>query len=175
MRVLALDIATNSGWAADRPDGGDAPISGEFRVPTDGEDLGLAFVVFERQLLDLMAVHQPDVLCFEAPLPVLNRNHRTAPTSEHTVRLLFGLASVAELVGRRADLEVYEAKVQTVRKHFVGNGYAGKPEVAARCRLLGWKVVGHDAADACAAWDFARHTLRRPTANAGPLLDRAHA
>jgi Holliday junction resolvasome RuvABC endonuclease subunit len=169
-RVLALDIATTTGFAVDRPGGGDKPLTGTFRSEHDGDDLGQAYVEFEQQLCDLIAVHAPEVLTFEAALVIGGKKGTTRPTNIATVRKLFGLSAVAELVGTRANLEVYEAHIQTVRRHFVGNGRAEKPEIYDRCKLLGWDVRSMDASDAAAIWDYTRHTLRVPTANVGPMF-----
>lgn len=169
-RVLALDIATVTGFAVDRPTGGDKPLTGTFRSEHDGDDFGQAYVEFERQLCDLIAVHNPEVLTFEAALVVGGNRGTTRPTNINTIRKLFGLSSVAELVGTRAGLTVYEAHIQTVRRHFCGNGRAEKPEVYDRCRLLGWDVKSMDASDAAAIWDYTRHTLRQPNLVAGPIF-----
>lgn len=169
---MALDVASVTGFAVDRPDGGDTPLTGTFRVSVVDEDLGGAFVDFETHLEDLITVHQPAVLAFEAPLVIGGGRGTTRPTNHSTVRLLFGLAAIAELVGTRRHLRVFEAHIGTVRRHFCGSGRADKRDVLARCRLLGWDVKSADAADGAAIWDFARHTLRRPTSNAGPLLAR---
>lgn len=174
-RVLALDIASCTGWAADRPSRSesDKPVCGSFRVRAEGDDLGAAFVEFEENLEGLIGLHEPNVLAFEAPLVFGGRGGSTVQTNHQTVRILFGLAALAELVGTRAGLAVYELHIQAVRKHFVGNGRAQKSDVLARCRLLGWNPPGLDAADACACWDFARHSLRVPGAgSSAPLLAR---
>ena len=93
-RVLALDIASCTGWAADFPSGGDRPVMGAFRVRPEGEDLGPAFCDFEGQIEGLIAVHQPTVLAFEAPLVIGGAGGSTRPTNHQTVRILFGLAAI---------------------------------------------------------------------------------
>jgi Holliday junction resolvasome RuvABC endonuclease subunit len=159
MRLLALDIATCSGWAVDPPGGGDRPLSGSFRAPSDGENYGRPFVAFTDWLDGMIQVHQPDIVAFEAPLVVGGRNGTTRPTNAHTVRLLFGLASMAEMVAERRSVDSFECHIQTVRKHFVGSGRADKREVMQRCRVFGWAPVDDNAADACAIWSFAKATL----------------
>lgn len=173
VRVLALDIASATGWAADRPSGGDRPVCGTFKVRPEGEDLGPLYADFEEGLEGLIGLHQPTVLAFEAPLVFGGDTGSKRKTNHQTVRILFGLAAVAEKVGWQHNLDVYELHIQTVRKHFVGSGRADKSEVMARCRLLGWDPPSLDASDACACWDYARHTLRVPTAQ--PALFGARA
>jgi Holliday junction resolvasome RuvABC endonuclease subunit len=167
MRVLGVDIATNSGFAVDLISGGEKPLTGTFRAEHFGDELGRAFVVFERWLEDMIRVHRPEVLAFEAPLVFGGRDGSTRHTTHQTIRKLFGLASIAELVGYRAELQVFECHIQSVRKHFVGSGRADKREVLHRCRVLGWPVADDNAADAAAVWSFAKSALQSNAAKAG--------
>lgn len=174
-RILALDIATVTGAASDKPRGAfsaiDRPYTFHFRTPVDAfGDYGRAFGTFERWLMDTIIAHEPDVVAFEAPLIVGGRHGTTAPTNVATVRLLLGLCSIAELVAHRAQLECFETHIQSVRKHFTGSGRAQKRDVLERCRVLGWHVGTNDEADAAAIWDYARHTLRAGPVIAGPLM-----
>lgn len=159
IRVLALDLATVTGWAVDRPDGNGGPLTGTVACKHQGSDFGPAYVALERFIIDAFTVHSPAFLAFEAPLIVANRGGATVQTNVNTVRKLFGLAAVAELVGARLGMQVYEANISTARKHFASNGRAKKPEVYERCRVLGWDVRSHDAADACAVWSLAKSLL----------------
>lgn len=160
-RVLALDLATTTGWAVDPPGPArrDAkPINGALVLSWDDNDFGPGYERFACWLEDAITVHAPDVLAFEAPVP------RGDKRGFNAGRILLGLAAITELVATRMHVMPYEAHIQTVRKHFVGNGGADKADVGFRCRALGWDVRTNDAADACAVWDFARHVLRRPVA-----------
>lgn len=163
-KIIALDIATTVGFAIDGPEEW-KPLTGTVRFAADGDDFGRAYVGFEKWLTDLIGVQKPDIMAFEAPLIVGGPRGTTRPTNANTVRLLFGLAAVAEMVGSRAGLRVFECHIQTVRRHFVGNGRCQKPEVRARCKLLGWDVQSNDAADAAAIWDFARSQFRPSAAH----------
>ncbi len=159
MRVLGLDIATCSGFAVDPPDGGDKPLTGTFRAEHFGDELGRAFVAFEEWLEGMLRLHRPDCLAFEAPLVIGGTGGSTRQTTHQTVRKLFGLATIAELVGTRGRIAVFECHIQSVRKHFVGSGRADKREILHRCRVLGWQVKDDNAADAAAIWDYARSIL----------------
>lgn len=165
-RVLALDIATTVGFAVDGPEEW-KPLTGAVRFAASGDDYGRAYAGLDQWLFEFIGLHRPDVLAFEAPLIVGGRTGTTRRTNAHTVRLLFGLAAVAEMVGSRAGLPVYECHIQTVRRHFVGNGRAQKPEVMARCRALGWEVATNDAADAAAIWDFVKSRFQPSAAHRG--------
>lgn len=153
--LLALDIAQSTGFAIGALDA-DRPLTGSVRCAADGDDFGRAGVAFEKWMVGLIDLQKPDVVAFEAPLVVGGNRGTTRPTNANTIRLLFGLAFLAETIASRCGLRVYECHIQTVRRHFCGNGRCQKPEVRARCRQLGWDVQSNDAADAAAIWDFAR-------------------
>lgn len=154
-RVLALDLATVTGWAVDRPSGGPVPACGIFRTPfAGGDDYGSGFAAFYDWLHDMTSLHQPTLLAFEAPLDSQNTHNRQA------TRVLIGMATLAETVAAARGITCFETHIQTVRKHFTGSGRSQKPDVMYRCRVLGWQVPNHDAADACAVWDYAHAVLR---------------
>lgn len=155
-RLLALDIATTTGYAVDMPSGGDRPLFGNFKVDSDGGDaLGRAFAQFRRDLLGLISLHQPEVIAFEAALT--ERLHGLDASL-----LLLGLGAMVELTGFELDLDVYSCDVSTVRRHFVGSAYPKNPKVVVmdRCKLLGWSPKTFDESDAGAVWDYAKAMLR---------------
>lgn len=153
-RILALDLATTCGFAVDQPGGGEIPLSGSFRCNHFGDEVGDCYRDLERRVLDLIAVHAPDVLVFEAPLSRMDA----------AARKLFGMAAIIDLIGAREGIETWECNVGTVRSHFLGHNRFTKGEVKGavmrRCSQLGYRFDGHDAADACALWDYAKHQLR---------------
>jgi len=194
-RVLFLDIATTTGFAVDRPDGSFKPLSGCFRCSHSDDDIGDAYVEFEDHVLGLIAVHLPDVLAFEAPLVMQGGEDEDGRpkvvTNHQTVRKLFGLAAIAELIGSREDrrrrregrdgLEVYEVNLQSVRSHAFdlikpkyGTKHFPKHQLKAVvmecCALLGFNVAEHNAGDACLGWDFTRHKLHLPGATTPALI-----
>jgi Holliday junction resolvasome RuvABC endonuclease subunit len=160
--VLALDLATCTGWACDGPPdarGNPRPFGGSFELR--GSAYGDRYVDLRDRLVDMIAVHRPDVGVFEAPLPFAGgSNFAGASATSQTVRLLLGLAAVAEETLTRAGLAVYEVNVQQVRKHFCGDPRAKKDDVMRVCRTLGWNASDNNAADAMAAWDMARAALK---------------
>jgi len=67
--------------------------------------------------------------------------------------------------------------VQTVRKAFVGNGFAKKAEVMRRVEMLGWTVDNHNESDAAALWWCQHHWLRQRhlTGQTDLVMARQHA
>jgi hypothetical protein len=154
-RVLALDLASAAGWAADAPEGG-RPIYGTFTNRVQGDETGAAFRRFAEWLRGAIGIHLPDRLVYEAPLIVGGRGGTTRPTSHQTVRVLFGLAAVTEMVADERRVPCFEAHIQQVRKHFCSNGHATKDDVMRRCRLFGWTPADNNAADALAIWGYSK-------------------
>lgn len=150
-RVLFLDVATRSGFAIDA-DGGTRPRLGTFRVPANGEDIGQPCSRFQRWLTDMLTTHRPDMVGFEAPLVMSGRNGSKVRTNIFTVRLLFGLATMVEVVCHDTGITCREVNVQQVKKSFAGHGRAEKTDMIARCRELGWDPKDHNEADAAAGW-----------------------
>lgn len=155
--ILSLDIATLTGWAVG-PVGAEIPISGCQRITHPGADLAVTFHKFDHWLADLITVHDPSLIVFEAPVPRQNVH------GFQTARKLLGLAAVCELVAYQREVECREAAVQTVRKHFCGNGRADKQDVIARCVARGWNVTDDNEADALALWDYACAEIKRRAA-----------
>lgn len=151
MRLLALDIATTTGFCVGSPD--EAPRFGSFRIPPgfSPDELGRRGAAFSNWLSDLITVEQPSMISFEAPIPPRGGNMQT---TMQTVRLLMGLSFLAETIAHMRDIECFEAHIQTVRKAFTGSGRSDKEAVIAACVNRGWKVADDHQADAGAIWFY---------------------
>lgn len=147
--VLALDCSTHVGWAFFASPGA-APYCGTWRAPAawSAEDYGGRFAKFHDWLCDMLTTYTPDVLAFESP--VLPRGSSDFQTTEHTLRTLIGLVSVAELVGKLRELRVKEVNVATAKKTLTGNGRAEKDDMVIAATNRGFDVADHHQADACA-------------------------
>lgn len=154
MRILALDIATNTGGCFGSADAR-VPLFMSQRFAVTGQSFGPAFLKFDRWLDDLITVHAPDVLAFEAPLVQAGRGGAKVKTNVQTVRLLMGLASVADMVGARRGLRTFEANVATIKKSFTGSGRADKDAMKRMARARGWPIKNDHEADAGALWAYA--------------------
>ena len=155
--VLALDLASTSGWAHGKP--GSVPRFGHQRFAKQGEPRGAAYHRM-RLWLDLFcSAHRVDWVVFEAPIaPLL----MTGRTNINTIRLLVGFAENLEAWCYR-KVEIREARVSEIRAAFLGSNYKtsiAKPMTMDRCHALGWMCETSDEADACAAWSFQCALLR---------------
>lgn len=145
-KVLALDLATNVGFAVGIPGG--EPAFGSHRLPATQEDVGGYAVKFDYWLRAVLREHAPvtTIVFCATILP----NHVKANIA--TIRKLNGLAWHTEFTAKRFELECFEMYEAQAKKTFVGAGNAKKPDVEARCLALGWQVQNQDESDALCAW-----------------------
>lgn len=152
--VLALDHGTNVGWAIGR--GWSTPVWGSHRLPSpDGDYCGRTWRAYGDWLSDMITVHSPDVIVKEAPLAAQHKGAQAAT-------ILMKLDGICEYILELREVEAMDVHVGSVRLHFCGSGHAKKEDVGTECRQRGWMVADHNAADALAALDFARHALQLP-------------
>jgi hypothetical protein len=155
MDILALDLATISGWAygsikAKVPDFGTMVLS---PGASDNAVFAHALHAFD----DLIGKAAPDFIILEAMLPP---QAMKGATSRQVRDRLAGLHAIARAVAyRRKIYTIKTATVGDVREHFINDRMlrrgAAKREVIRACQLLGWMVADDNQADACALWSYA--------------------
>lgn len=154
--VLALDLATTTGWA--RGPVGGVPISGSVRF---GKREASANAVFGRAiewLADLLKLEpKPTMIAIEAMLPP---NAKTGYTNTETRDRLAGLHGIVRGVAHLRGVYNIEAHpVGAIRQHFIGERSLkrakAKTAIVTRCRELGWPCDDDNAGDALATWSFA--------------------
>src|SRR5262252_3921959 len=158
VQILALDIATSTGWAFGKP--GEIPACGTVHFASD--DGASNDAIFANALTwfsgFLKPQPRPTSLILEALLPPAAMK---GETSRQTRDLLGGLHGVIRGVAHaRGIYEISDVSVLAVRKHFCGDQRAKKEDVFERCRILGWPVKTRDEADAAATWHFACSIVR---------------
>lgn len=158
MKILALDLATVTGWAVGVASAAPSPTALEAAAGTvtpvtsgfisfrehSGEP-GYLYRALEDWLHAMIDGHSPDIVVFEAPLA---RN-------AHTARLLFGMAAIAEMVAAQRGIECAEVHVSAIKKHATGHGMADKKMMIAAALQRGWKPREDNEADALWLWDYA--------------------
>lgn len=176
MRVVALDIATRTGIAVG--DVGADPSAWSVDLGA-GKSEDARFAKLLATVDKLIRAEAPDLVAIEAPIG-----------GPHASALLIGFVAIARGVCAARGVPVKAITSASVRKHFLGHvptvrgqsaknkaaaKKAIKEQVMARCKLLGWDMPDHDAADAAACWDYAC-ALESPAAalRSAPLLGRVH-
>jgi Holliday junction resolvasome RuvABC endonuclease subunit len=148
MRLLALDISTQVGWALfKRPAA--PPRLGTLRAPLAAVDnYGPRLDAFETWLHDFIPLARPEVLAFESPVFV--KWSSDLATTEHTIRMLVSLAGIAELVAWRARLRCLEVHSRTAKRRLTSDNRAKKRAMQSAAVRLGFTVADDHQADAIA-------------------------
>ena len=177
MTLLALDIASRTGWAAGPVPGtamarpgelGSGPVakpaSGWFDLPKRKDDLGAPLSAFVRTIEALIETRAVSRIVFEAPIlprPTVEGGQVRVSTNLMTARRLYAMAGLVEWIGYRQKIGYVEAHQQKWRKAFLGRGAgfskAGldpKRACVAACRAMGWEVADHNEADALGVWFY---------------------
>jgi len=168
--VLALDLATTTGYAFGKPRS--TPKFGHMRIALKGWSRARAYRELRSWLGDFVHYNKIDLIVYESPAIPMQMGGRT---TIETVRLLIGLAENLE-EWAEGLCELREASVSQVRSHFIGRNFKSaiaKPMTMEKCRALGWMCESHDESDACALWDYQCSWLDPTHAIKGTPLFRA--
>lgn len=150
MQLLALDIATKTGWA--ETGGGSLPLFGTLKLKTPDDDSQRAVRNLACWLRDKFMVTVPDVVVYEAPLN--SAAALGAGNSYRTPDFLLQMVGAVEAVCGCYGIPTRKMHVQSVRKRFLGHGRPNDPKraVISHCRTLGADVRNDNEADAVAIW-----------------------
>lgn len=178
--VLALDIATTTGWAL-HYQGLQRPLFGALRLAGGEENVGKALDQMLSFLQDLQARlaargHGITHIFYEKPFIPSAVN---SSTSER----LMGLCAVVQMFAFRIGAtSCYSIDISEWRKHFIGRGGGFKrtpdkkhylpgqdPKERAiqQCARYGWHTDIADAAEACGILDYALSLIDRGCVEAG--------
>lgn len=155
MKVLALDIATVTGWAIGNV-GDDAPTCGSVRFAQQGaSQLAICGRALE-WAIETIREPVPDIIAIEALLPpsvTRGQSNEHHDLLAHLHGLIMGVAFM------RKVYKVHKYPVQSIRAHFIDLSSCAKGEakkvVLQRCKSMGWlETSDDDAADACALWSY---------------------
>jgi ribosomal protein L37AE/L43A len=174
--VLALDLATVTGWA--RGHVGTTPKYGSVRfLRYHGARDNVIFAEALRWISQLLEPQpRPDVVIIEAMLPPEAMKGQTSRAVRDRLAGLHGvMRGVAHLRGVK---EIATASVGDIRAHFIGERTATRKNAKLwtvnKCRELGWMPENDNAADALALWHFACSTIDpRLAIEVSPLFRRA--
>lgn len=156
LRVLALDLATVTGWALHSP-GMQRPHFGAWRLEGSVRDIGRRAEHLRQHMNELRTIYGDfSHMVFEA-------QHVSAKMDIDTVYCLMALGGMAEWFAFRVGAKCFKVHISQWRKHFLGRGSSfkdkGKPidpkELALRkCAEHGWHMNSTDAAEACGILDY---------------------
>jgi len=151
--ILALDLATVTGWAFGSP--GEMPQSGIVRFgrpnPSHGEIAADAIA----WIIEFLSEMKPVQIVFEQPLPPnFTGGHTTLKTGMVTMGLPFLLQGIAYKFG---IFNVEGVRVSDVRSFFIGENMKSeeaKRLTFERCQKLGFAPKDDNQSDALALWCY---------------------
>ena len=140
-RVLALDVASCTGWATNCLGGHVEAGTQEFGLRR-GESAGMRYRRFRLWLQEQFAELQPEVVAYEAPVA----HHSGA----HAAELAYALISRVQEECETAALDCVGLAPSALKRYATGKGVAEKGAMveAARERFPSLAVEDHNAADA---------------------------
>jgi hypothetical protein len=172
--VLALDVATTTGFAHGRADEA-TPTCGSIRFGNartpPAEIFGRA-IAWAGAFLDDV---KPDIVVVEA---LLSTEAMRGKTSRQVRDRLCGLQAIMLGVSHNVGVgEIVTATVGDIREHFINarglKRDSAKATVMAKCTALGWTVANDNEGDAAAAWSYATALIDPRLALRGsPLFSR---
>jgi hypothetical protein len=174
--VLALDLASITGWAADVVTERNPRFSGTWTLRDIGGE-GARYGSFENELAKAIQAWRPAVLVVENPLPIQalmnqDEDHRWVWLSTQKVmEQQISLRAYVLSEGWRASVPVHGVDVKTVRSAVMGRANfpadTVKGEVVKFCRAHNVMVADHNQGDAVNIWWWWRLQV---TGN-GPRMD----
>jgi hypothetical protein len=150
--ILALDLATITGWARGVP--GSIPTCGIIKFGNSDASASATFAGALRWFSEFLKADKlPTAIMLESMLPP---GAMKGETNRAARDRLAGLHGVIRAVAHcRGVFDIAEIDVLAVRQHFCGARNVGKNVVYERCKTLGYPVNDLNASDACAIWSYA--------------------
>jgi hypothetical protein len=150
--VLALDLASVSGWAVGEP--GSEPEHGSHRFAHAGASHEAIFHNAMQWAEEIIAMCKPGLIVWEAPLA----GFKGGKTTVDVTTILFGLPAIVGAVAYRHGIfDCFKADTSAVRNHFIGcnpKRARAKPMVIRQCIAMGWPCSDDNEADALATWSY---------------------
>ena len=140
MNILALDIATKTGWKT-------KTTSGTWDLkPNRGESEGMRVVRFKSKVKELVDIEGITLIAYERPAGM---HKASIMVASEMVGVLKDLC-----IEMNINLACYSA--QQIKKFATGKGNAGKPEMIEAAKKLGYSPVDDNEADAIHLYHLAQ-------------------
>lgn len=162
MRLLGLDLSTRVGWSLWRAADDPSPRFGTEVLPKpyDMEDIAKRTLHLRLWLRDMIGIHEPECVAFEAPwIPMGEPNDRPPrpgekrfSTTAHTLRLQISLACEVETTAKECNVRrVLEVATSSAKVALAGTARLGaekKRAMVIAATRRGWRVSNDHEADA---------------------------
>ena len=149
MKILALDIATKTGWAMC-----DDGKYGYGVFVCECEIRGAKYDMFMVKLLKLFKSfnsYKPDIIVFE----------KAFQKSQKSTELYHGFLAMLEYRAWQYGIDLMGVYATHLKKWATGNGKASKERMIAAAKLLGWDPKDDNEADALLLLEYALETIKK--------------
>jgi len=143
-RILALDLATKTGWAHI-----DGPSGVQSFALSRGESRGMLFLKFRGWLERIYRDAPFDVVVYEQPH--LRGGHAT--------EVLAGMVGILQAWAAEHGVETAMRHSREIKTHATGNGNANKDAMIAAAKERGWSPEDDNEADALWLLDLMKKEL----------------
>jgi hypothetical protein len=151
MKILALDMATITGWCSGNTSGTE-----NFKKRS-GDSRGMIFLRFEAWVADILKISAPTVVVYERP------HARGRAANE----VLNGMLAILVKECERHSVQYMDCPSTTLKRFATGKGNASKEEMqAAAIKRFGFRPVDDNEADAKWLHEWACNELGTPTEGA---------
>ena len=146
LNVLALDLATVTGWASNNP-----RQSGTYTFDVKrGESPGMRFLRCNNWLKEIYELLKPlEVIAYE------QAHHRGGAATACCV----GLVATVQAFAAEKGIELMPIHTATLKKFATGSGRASKDDMITAAKNLGWDPVDDNEADAELLLEYALRTV----------------
>lgn len=148
MNILALDLATKTGWAHSSGASGVQDFA-----PRRGDSPGMRWIEFRAWLNRLLDSAPTDVIAYE-------QAHHRGGAATHVAH---SLISAVEVIAAERGIEVTNRHTATIKKHALGSGRGDKADMMIAACRRGWSLTDDNECDAMWLLDLVRGELERTT------------
>ena len=146
MKILALDIATKTGWATEEE-------SGVFDFTLKrGETKGLIPLRFKSKIIELIKLANVELIAYERP----------AGRNAHSIILASKMIAHLEEYCLENNIELATYSAKEIKKFFTGNGNSSKEKMIeqAKHKFTNMEIIDDNHADALALLELAKSNLK---------------
>jgi Holliday junction resolvasome RuvABC endonuclease subunit len=154
--ILCLDLGMKTGWAL-QDDGTTVSGTAEFR-PGRFDGGGMRYLRFRQWLSGVASKTSKAVLIGKTGIDVIYFEEVRSHAGTDAAHAYGGFLAILTAWCEQQCVPYHGVPVGTIKRHVTGKGNAGKPEVIAAVRALGFKPGDDNEADALAILHWALST-----------------
>lgn len=144
VNILALDLATKTGWAHSYGISGVQDFS-----PRRGDSPGMRWLNFRGWLNRILETAPVELIAYE-------QAHHRGGAATHVAH---GMIACVESVAAERGIELTSRHTATIKKHALGKGRGDKSDMMQAARKMGWHPADDNEADALWLLDLVKSEL----------------